>query len=118
MTPADPELGTGHVTAAEPELGGSRESAEPEVALTMLSWMPAGAILAWSLMTLMGTTCVGLVGAHVWQGRSLAPLGRFTSHPPNRKLATGDMTVAEPAVGAGHVTSAEPVVGYWSRDCR
>ena len=78
MTPADPELGTGHVTAAEPELGGSRESAEPEVALTMLSWMPAGAILAWSLMTLMGMTCVGLGQARVLWGRSFAPLGWFS----------------------------------------
>ena len=60
-------IGAGHVTPAE-----------PEVALTVLSWILAGSIFTWRLITLMGMTCVGLGRTHVWRGRSLAPLGRFT----------------------------------------
>ena len=82
--------------------------------------MPAVAILAWGLLTLMGTTCIGLGRARVLQGRSLGLLGHFTRHPPNLKLRTGHVTVGKPVVGVDHMTPTELEVGkghvnpmYW-----
>ena len=88
VTPAEPEVGTGQLTSAETEvwavhvipsepevLLGHVTPAEPEVARPAPSWIPAGAILARGLMSLMGTTCVGLGGSPVWRGRVTFPLG-------------------------------------------
>ena len=79
MTPAEQEVEPGHVSPTEPEVGaGHLTPAEPEVARTAPSWIPARAILARGLMSLMETTCIGLGGSRVWQGRVTCPLGRVT----------------------------------------
>ena len=83
MTAPTPGVRVGHLTPAE-----------LKVARPSPSWIPAGVILALGLMSLMGTTCVGLGGSQVWRGR-------VTCSP-----------------GAVQVTPIEPEVGYWSRNCR
>ena len=69
--------------------------AEPEVACPVTFSIPACAFLPRGLLSLMGTTCVGLGGSRVWRGRSFAPLGLFTFHPQNQKWGTGLVNPAE-----------------------
>ena len=65
---------TGHVTHLNQKWGGLRDHRQTVSG-------PSGAILsqgsntlAQDLMSLMGTTCLGLARSRVWRGRSLAPL--------------------------------------------
>ena len=76
VTPAEPEVELGHVSPTEPEVGaGHLKPTEPEVARPAPSWIPAHAILAWGLMSLMETTCLGQVGHMCGREGSLAPWG-------------------------------------------
>ena len=90
---------TVHMTAAKPGVrAGHLTPAEPKVACPSPSWIPAGVIFALGLMSLMGTTCVGLGRSRVWREVSLAPWGDH-------------VTTAKTEVRSGHVTPAEPELG-------
>ena len=70
------EVEPGHVSPTEPEVGaGHLKPTEPEVARPAPSWIPAHAILAWGLMSLMETTCLGQVGHMCGREGALAPWG-------------------------------------------
>ena len=95
MTPTGPEVGAGHLTPAK-----------TEVAHPVPSLNPAGTIMARGLMSLMGTTCVGLGGSRVWQEESLAHRGGHVT-PAELEVGTGQLTSADPKMWAVHVTPSE-----------
>ena len=95
MTAAKPGVRAGHLTPTD-----------PKVARLLPSWIPADVILALGLMSLMGTTCVGLGGSRVWRGRVTCPPG------------ADHVTTAKTEVGSGHVTPEEPEGRDGSRDSR
>ena len=96
VTVAKPEVGADHVTAAEPEVRAvDVPSAKQEVAHPSPCWILAGVILALGLMSLMGTTCIGLGVSRLWQER--------VTFPP----AVGHLTPAETKWRTGHDIAAE-----------
>ena len=75
VTPTEPEEGAGSRDCDEPDVrAGHVTPADPEVARLVPSCLPAGAILARGLMSLMGTTCIDLGISRVWWGRVICPL--------------------------------------------
>ena len=128
VTPAGPEVELGHVTPTGPEMeAGHWTPAKMEVARLVPSLNPAGTIVARGLMSLMGTTCVGLGGSRVWQGRVTCPPGgsrdtcRTGSWDRSTDFCRSQMwvvhvTPSELEVLPGHVTPTEMEVRGRTRD--
>ena len=68
---------------------------------------PGGQHLTPGLMSLMGTTCVGLGGSRVWCGRVTCPPGARQVTPTEPEEGAGSRDCDEPDVRVDHVTPTE-----------